>query len=51
MKIALAFWGLTRSLKYTIESINEKILNILKKHNIESNLDKWKHNPCKFPRF
>ena len=35
MKIALAFWGLTRSLKYTIESINEKILNILKKHNIE----------------
>ena len=35
MKVALAFWGLTRSLKYTINSINEKILNILKKHNID----------------
>jgi hypothetical protein len=35
MKVALAFWGLTRSLKYTIDSINTKILNILKKHNIE----------------
>jgi hypothetical protein len=35
MKVALAFWGLTRSLKYTIDSINTKILNILKKHNID----------------
>jgi hypothetical protein len=35
MKVALAFWGLTRSLKYTINSINEKIINILKKNNIE----------------
>ena len=35
MKIALAFWGLTRSLKYTINSINEKILDILKKNNID----------------
>ena len=35
MKVALAFWGLTRSLKYTIGSINEKILNILKTNNIE----------------
>lgn len=35
MKIALAFWGLTRSLKYTINSINEKILNKLNQHKIE----------------
>ena len=35
MRVALAFWGLTRSLKYTIDSINKKILNVLKKHNIE----------------
>jgi len=35
MKVALVFWGLTRSLKYTIDSINKKILNVLKKHNIE----------------
>lgn len=35
MKIALAFWGLTRSLKYTVDSINEKILDIFKKNNIE----------------
>jgi hypothetical protein len=35
MKIGLAFWGLTRSLKYTIKSINEKILNILNGNNIE----------------
>ena len=35
MKVALAFWGLTRSLKYTIDSINKKILNILKQNNIE----------------
>ena len=35
MRVALAFWGLTRSLKYTIGSINEKILNSLKKNNIE----------------
>jgi hypothetical protein len=35
MKVALAFWGLTRSLKYTIASINTKIINILKKHNID----------------
>jgi len=35
MKIALAFWGLTRSLKYTIKSINEKILGILKTNNID----------------
>ena len=35
MKVALAFWGLTRSLKYTIKSIKENILDILKKNNIE----------------
>ena len=35
MKVAIAFWGLTRSLKYTILSIYENILNILKKANIE----------------
>lgn len=35
MKVALAFWGLTRSLKYTIESINNKILNKLKENGID----------------
>lgn len=35
MKIALCFWGLTRSLKYTNKSIQDKILKILKNANIE----------------
>lgn len=35
MKIALCFWGLTRSLKHTIYSIKKRILNILKNNNIE----------------
>ena len=35
MKIALAFWGITRSLKFTIDSINKKILDIFKKNKIE----------------
>ena len=35
MKIALCFWGLTRSLKYTIDSIKNNILEILDSHNIE----------------
>ena len=35
MKVALCFWGLTRSLKYTIYSIQKYILNVLKIHNIE----------------
>jgi hypothetical protein len=35
MKVALAFWGLTRSLKYTIDSINNKIINKFKEHGIQ----------------
>ena len=35
MKIALAFWGLTRSLKYTIDSINNNILKVLNDNSIE----------------
>ena len=35
MKVALAFWGLTRSLKYTIHSIRTNILEVLRRHNIE----------------
>ena len=35
MKIALCFWGLTRSLKYTIESIKKNILQPLDDGNIE----------------
>lgn len=35
MRVALAFWGLTRSLKYTIGSIKKNILDILKKENIQ----------------
>jgi len=33
MKIALGFWGLTRSLTYTLESIEKNILTVLKKSN------------------
>jgi hypothetical protein len=35
MKVALCFWGLTRSLKYTIHSIQKNILDILKKSKID----------------
>ena len=35
MKIAIGFFGITRSLKYTIKSINERIFNVLKTNNIE----------------
>lgn len=35
MKIALAFFGITRSLKYTIESIHNKIFKILDENHIE----------------
>lgn len=35
MKVAILFFGLTRSLKYTIDSIKEKVFNVLTKHNIE----------------
>jgi len=35
LKIALCFWGITRSLTYTVDSIKEKIFNVLKNNNIE----------------
>ena len=35
MRIALGFWGITRSLTYTNDSINEKILNVFKMNNIQ----------------
>jgi hypothetical protein len=35
MKIALCFFGITRSLTYTIDSINQNILNIFKINNIK----------------
>jgi hypothetical protein len=35
MKVAIGFWGLTRSLKYTINSIKMNILDVLKENNIE----------------
>tara|TARA_B110000971_G_C19848051_1_gene425746 strand:+ start:169 stop:510 length:342 start_codon:yes stop_codon:yes gene_type:complete len=34
-KIAIGFYGITRSLKYTVNSINENIFDILKINNIE----------------
>jgi hypothetical protein len=34
MKVAVGFFGITRSLKYTIESINKRIFDILKKNDI-----------------
>jgi hypothetical protein len=35
MKVALAFFGITRSLKYTIESIQSNILDVFKNNTIE----------------
>ena len=35
MKIAIGFFGITRSLKYTIKSINNNIFDILKSNNID----------------
>jgi len=35
MKVALAFWGLTRNLNKTLESIQNKILDVFIKNNIE----------------
>ena len=35
MKIAVGFYGITRSLKYTINSIKENIFNVFKENNIE----------------
>lgn len=35
MRVALAFWGITRSLKYTIDSIKEYIFKPLQMENIE----------------
>ena len=35
MKIAIGFFGITRSLKFTISSIKKKILNIFHENNIE----------------
>lgn len=35
MKVAICFWGLTRSLKYTIDSIENKIFNIFKSKNVD----------------
>jgi hypothetical protein len=35
MKIAIGFFGITRSLKYTIKSIKQNIFNVFKENNIE----------------
>ena len=35
MRVALAFWGLTRSLRITYPTIRQHILDVLKKNNIE----------------
>jgi len=35
MKVGLAFWGITRSLKFSIASIQKNILNVLKNNNID----------------
>jgi hypothetical protein len=35
MRVALCFWGITRSLKYTIDSIQSNILDALKKKGIQ----------------
>lgn len=52
MKIAIIFWGLTRSLKYTIDSIRNNIFQILEKKSVEYdvfihtlNINDGYHNP------
>ena len=35
MKVAIGFFGLTRSLKYTIDSIDSNIFEVLKVNNID----------------
>ena len=35
MKVAIGFFGITRSLKYTVKSIKKNILRVLKKNNIK----------------
>lgn len=40
-KIAICFWGLTRSLKYTLQSIKENILDIISSYDI--NIDIYLH--------
>ena len=35
MKIAIGFFGITRSLKYTINSINSNIFHVLELNNID----------------
>jgi hypothetical protein len=35
MKVVIGFYGITRCLKYSIESINKNIFDILKVNNIE----------------
>lgn len=45
-RIAIAFWGLTRSLKYTINSIDKYILNVLRENNID--YDIFMHTYCVF---
>jgi hypothetical protein len=44
MKIALAFWGLTRSLKYTIDSIKNNVISKLSEHEITIFLHTFKLN-------
>ena len=35
MKIAIGFFGITRSLKYTIDSINKNFFDVFKSNNID----------------
>lgn len=44
MKIAVVFWGITRSLKYTINSIEENVLNQLSDHKVDIILHSYKLN-------
>ena len=52
IKIALAFFGITRSLKYTIDSIKKNILEVFKKNNIDCTIfmHTYKLNVYKNPR-
>ena len=35
MKVAFVFWGLTRSLKYTIDSINKNVFDVMREHGVD----------------
>jgi hypothetical protein len=48
MKIALCFFGITRSLKYTHDSIDKNILSVLKRNSIDFDIFLHTYNVCEY---